>query len=249
MTIYPLESANPDNLNEKDHCECFAIKNCLVLTLSGLTVKNTASVIQRAIPLHEDPTWLKRASRFLSLCLKNVSTPFRLSTWKYIPARVLELRQSYVYKPMSYTEMEVSPFSAYLPSYDEMDSSFSIMIVTSAIATLFGAIHLIAWQFRFPTLAERWIWRGSAFLITAIPLILLGRSVVRYRTFTNLKKANGRFTGRKVRTLISFWVVVVMCPIYAIARIVLLAQAFVALRHLEPRATAVVDWTKFLPHI
>ncbi|KAF5312788.1 hypothetical protein D9619_002812 [Psilocybe cf. subviscida] len=227
----PESSATPDNMSEKD------------------LLKNMVTVIQRAVPVHEDPSLLKRTSRFFFLCLNKLGAPFRLSTWARIPARVLELRKDYVYKPMSYTEMEVSPLSAYLPSYDHMDSSFSIMIVTSTIATMFGAIHLIAFRFQFPTVAERWVWRGGAFLITIIPIILLGRSVVRYRSFTNMKRANGRFTSRKTRTLISFWVMVVLCPIYAVARVVLLVEAFVALRQLEPRATASIDWTKFFPHI
>lgn len=227
----------------------FSAKHWSVLTLVGFIVNETVTVIQRAVPVHEDPSLFKRTCKFLHPCLNKMGAPFRRSTWERIPREILELRKHYVYKPMSYTEMEVSPLAAYLPSYDELDSSFSIMIVTSTIAIMFGAIHLIAWRFRFPTPAERWIWRGGAFLITAIPLILLGRSVVRYRSFTNLKRSHGRFTSRKVRTLISFWVMIVLCPIYAVARIVLLVEAFVALRRLEPKATASVDWTKFLPHI
>lgn len=212
-------------------------------------VKNLVTVIQRAVPVHENSSWHKYTSQIRVKCLKKIGALFQLSTWARVTTRILELRKVYVYKPMSYTEMEVSPLSAYLPSYDEMESSFSIMIATSTIAVMFGAIHLVAWQLQFPTLVERWVWRSGAFLITAIPLLLLGRSVVRYRSFTKSKKSNGRFMVRKERTLITFWVMVVLCPIYGVARIVLLVEAFVALRHLEPKATDSVDWTKFLPHI
>ena len=35
---------------------------------------------------------------------------------------------------------------------------------------LYGVGHIGAWNSHFPTLAERWIWRASAIMLTAVPL-------------------------------------------------------------------------------
>jgi hypothetical protein len=40
----------------------------------------------------------------------------------------------------------------------------------TVFGALFGGIHLVGWNFVYPTLIERTLWRVSALLITVIPI-------------------------------------------------------------------------------
>jgi len=113
------------------------------------------------------------------------------------------------------------------------------------IATVFGAIHCIAWSFHFATLQERWAWRISAILILGLPIptifIALALQGFNVENNTTWKKFWMYSFGLLV------WVVII--PLYLIARIALLVLPFVALRALLPGAYVQVNWVGFLPHI
>ncbi|KIM86379.1 hypothetical protein PILCRDRAFT_816316 [Piloderma croceum F 1598] len=55
---------------------------------------------------------------------------------------------------------------------DDMERAMLLLLHASAIATLFGAIHCIAWSFEFESLTEKWLWRISSLTITCIPPVL-----------------------------------------------------------------------------
>ncbi|KAI1393659.1 uncharacterized protein F4822DRAFT_20274 [Hypoxylon trugodes] len=67
---------------------------------------------------------------------------------------------------------------------------FSIMAVSSVV---FGGLHLIAWDFEFPSHAELILWRASSLTSTILPLISLGLDLhLNYlvTTYTNNKVAS-----------------------------------------------------------
>ena len=49
------------------------------------------------------------------------------------------------------------------------DTGFQFFLA-ACIATVFGAIHCIAWSFQFAILQERWVWRMSAILVSGLPI-------------------------------------------------------------------------------
>jgi hypothetical protein len=51
------------------------------------------------------------------------------------------------------------------------DSLFFIMFGLSTV--FFGLIHCGAWNFNFPTLVEKWLWRGCTIASISIPLLIL----------------------------------------------------------------------------
>jgi len=59
----------------------------------------------------------------------------------------------------------------YVPPLNETDTNI-IDTAVCCISTVFGAIHRIAWSFQFASLQERWAWRISAILISALPICL-----------------------------------------------------------------------------
>ena len=44
-------------------------------------------------------------------------------------------------------------------------------------------------------------------------------------------------------------VVVIIVLVYVVSRLLLIVEAFIALRHLTPGMLALVKWTSFIPHI
>jgi hypothetical protein len=47
-------------------------------------------------------------------------------------------------------------------------------VVTSLLFFIFGGLHCAAWNFPFPTLTEKWMWRVSSVVVaTIIPLVWL----------------------------------------------------------------------------
>jgi len=102
-----------------------------------------------------------------------------------------------------------------------------IMIATSIIGAVFGGIHLFAWDFVFPSQAETTFWRISSALITGIPVAALVTS-----SLNLLKKSSDSGFIRMVSFVggrFSFVVLMLGVPVYVLARLSLLTEAFIAL--------------------
>ena len=146
------------------------------------------------------------------------------------------------------------------------------------ISLLFGLIHCLGWSLVFPSAAERLIWRVSAVIIAALPvLILFSYSVVLFFRFIidiwyriqplNLGSSHptSRIHYRHLEFRVFFidliimpivrlrkaiwWIFVFLIPLYLLARMALLVEAFLSLRSLPSGAYLVVNWTDYLPHI
>jgi hypothetical protein len=123
----------------------------------------------------------------------------------------------------------------YSPQNDDNDNDNIPFVLGACVATVFGAIHCIAWSFHFTTLQERWVWRISAILVSGVPISYLA-----------LAWLNGRSEQGKIVLLsIAF----PMVCLYFIARIILLILPFIALRALPPGAYVQLNWVSLIPHI
>ncbi|KAF8953236.1 hypothetical protein BDZ97DRAFT_1929852 [Flammula alnicola] len=109
------------------------------------------------------------------------------------------------------------------------------------IAILFGSMHLIAWPFTFPSRTEQLLWRISALVITAEPAWLA------------LAFPLERFVESDHRFMWVRWLVYIPLllglPLYVIARIFLLTEAFLSLRVQPPAAYQSIEWTSVIPHL
>ncbi|KAF8957007.1 hypothetical protein BDZ97DRAFT_1670563 [Flammula alnicola] len=109
------------------------------------------------------------------------------------------------------------------------------------IAILFGSMHLIAWPFTFPSRTEQLLWRISALVITAEPAWLA------------LAFPLERFVESDHRFMWVRWPVYIPLllglPLYVIARIFLLTEAFLSLRAQPAAAYKSIEWTSVIPHL
>jgi hypothetical protein len=101
---------------------------------------------------------------------------------------------------------------------------------------VFGAIHLAAWDFVFPTLLERKLWWVASVICTAGPLSLLLDYVLVYTLERPGFKA------------VCVFISVLLSPLYIVARLFLLVEVFRTLCFLPPSAY-VATWAGNVPHI
>jgi hypothetical protein len=110
------------------------------------------------------------------------------------------------------------------------------------IATIFGAIHCIAWSFPFPSRSERILWRISSLNTTCIPAVVLMIALL-----------GNRIESKKEWR----WILPVVTPfpahffalLYVLARVSLVVVAFASLRSMPSGAYCTVSWASFIPHI
>ncbi|KAJ8078837.1 hypothetical protein PM082_013120 [Marasmius tenuissimus] len=134
--------------------------------------------------------------------------------------------------------------------------------IQMAIAIYFGGIHCIAWNFSFPSVAEKWLWRVSAVVLMAVPLYFLLLIIVIRDIFRKLRQGRANKLTRPVSLVLTLaGSVVLRYPrffsltkpfflyLYLIFRIVLVVLPFVLLRDLPTDALAEVEWTSFIPHL
>ena len=129
-------------------------------------------------------------------------------------------------------------------SNDDDDGGITFLFAV-CIATAFGAIHCIAWSFHFTTLQERWAWRISAILVSALPISLISGALLS-PTFAD---DENKPIWMKLYKEFMILILILMSFLYIIARIILLVLPFVALRALPPGAYVQLNWVSFLPHI
>jgi hypothetical protein len=124
--------------------------------------------------------------------------------------------------------------------HQAMKARFSAL----GVAMIFGAIHCIAWSFRFPSHTELTLWRIFSVAITGIPpvvvmAVLLGYA---YEDLPNLVVK--LFVG-----VLAIVLAALLPILYVLARVALIILALMALRSLPPSAYQTVHWTTFLPHV
>ena len=190
-------------------------------------------------------------------------------TFLFIFHRLDEMRGE---KPYSWTEPRKIP--TFFPPEDRPkgDQAYGYHLGIAIIGMLFGLIHCLGWSLVFPSGTERLVWRISAVIISGLPvLIVFSYSIILFLRFVFylffpralLYDPEGSSLRRKLmhlyvnwvgipingfRTAI-WWIFVILIPIYLLARMALLVEAFLSLRALPSGAYSVVNWTEYLPHI
>ena len=135
----------------------------------------------------------------------------------------------------------------------------------------YSAFHLSAWNAHFPTVVERWMWRGSGLTLMAYPLVWLPFVPLMDNwwkiTETDISGYGDAYMRLAERSRVKFVAlsIILLIPIslatiwYIIgtihflifmpaARLYLLVEAFASFRDPESRVYDTVQWTNFWPH-
>jgi hypothetical protein len=99
------------------------------------------------------------------------------------------------------------------------------------VGILFGAIHLAAWDFAFPTNIEKMLWRiGSVVLIT-VPVVF----------------ALWIFTTGKIKDWTRNWMLYPSLFLYVLVRLYMLVEMLIGLRDAPVGVYQTVKWTAYFP--
>jgi hypothetical protein len=131
------------------------------------------------------------------------------------------------------------PFSS--GEFDEMfkqSAEFDSVILIIILSTVYGSIHLTAWNFTFPSLLERIIWRISCIIIaSSAPGVFL--------TAIAVDRMDGRYII-KIFIALTLWLI---AGLYSGARVFIIIESFISIRKLPLGVYVTVDWSKYIPHL
>jgi hypothetical protein len=126
---------------------------------------------------------------------------------------------------------------------------------------IYASVHLIGWDFSFPTIIEQRLWRAASIAIVITTFIFW--MCESYQDGVRLNRWNRwrrKLFPRQVEDIeasrpptrfIPVWEVIIMTPVsflYTLARIYLVVECFVGLRSLPSKVFDDIEWTKFIPH-
>ncbi|KAF8223883.1 hypothetical protein L208DRAFT_1314768 [Tricholoma matsutake] len=106
-----------------------------------------------------------------------------------------------------------------------------------AFCIFFSGWHCLGWNFYFPTTVECWVWRTSAVLSGAIPLITLLPAMIMFRTM------RWAVIEDRIPHIIG-----VINILYVVPRFAMVVLMFAALRQMPAGVYKTIQWTTFFPH-
>ncbi|KAI0059813.1 hypothetical protein BV25DRAFT_1025789 [Artomyces pyxidatus] len=115
--------------------------------------------------------------------------------------------------------------------------------IALVFAMVFGAVHCAVWQYPFPSVAERHIWRVSSLAIVALPAAMLVPVLVMLIMMWN----SVQIPDFVPHGLFPFLFNLCSLP-YITVRLQLIAISFSTLRSLHLDAYRAVQWTLRIPH-
>jgi hypothetical protein len=126
----------------------------------------------------------------------------------------------------------------YFDTIQSTASDFWGLLIGSEI---FGAIHLAAWNFVFPTSIERTIWRIASTLCTSIIFFITGLCAI-----------DAALESLEISTFLAMFSIqvigVLICFGYVLARLFMILETFRTLFFLPPSAY-IATWASNVPHI
>ncbi|KAI9811448.1 MAG: hypothetical protein M1827_005431 [Pycnora praestabilis] len=115
-------------------------------------------------------------------------------------------------------------------------SEFLANQYSGVVCLVFGGIHVAAWNFSFPTVAEQMLWRVSSILTLTLPLLLVLEVI-----FVTVSKRLNFFLIKYIN--------LPSLALYILVRLYLLVECFVSLRSVPARVYQDVNWSLYIPHI
>ena len=107
---------------------------------------------------------------------------------------------------------------------------------------IFGGLHAIAWNYDFPTGAERTLWRVSSLVLASTPILVVFAMVVAH--FLDDKVVSSR-AACDFGWITAFSLFI----IGTLSRVLLVVLMLTSLRDLPSSAYYAIQWSQYLPHL
>ncbi len=121
--------------------------------------------------------------------------------------------------------------------------------IIAALSVAYGAGHLIAWNFAFPSTVEKWMWRASGLCCIAFPIanLILDYSTNPWQRGQRYKKI-WRLAEESVGG-VEILCYTVPLTLWPFARMFLFVEVFASLRNPAAGTYKTMEWTQFMPHV
>lgn len=123
------------------------------------------------------------------------------------------------------------------------EDGFVVPLVMILTFLVYGSIHLLAWQYHFPTHAESIMWRSASVATASSGLLVLCMNA----PDSIIEIANDTFEDLGDRILA--YLVILLASVAVIARSFLFIESFRALPNSPASTYEVPSWTAYVPHI
>ena len=172
-----------------------------------------------------------------------------------VPETYISFGKPYVVSTRSDLVIDGLSFTGDINSPEE--NLFKVQTLAYAVMSLlYGALHLGAWSYGFPSTVEMWMWRGSGLSMVSAPTLLVMALYGMDIPDRDERKRKGiRWVWAKVRSVVGLVVslggiLLALVPllVYPFARGYVLGESFASLRAVERRTYETVEWTNFIPH-
>ncbi len=134
----------------------------------------------------------------------------------------------------------------------------SLVVLAVVLPTIYGGVHLSAWNFEFPTPTEHLLWKIMCFVIIGAVPAMFGAmfffSLLLF-CFTTLGEKFRITVIRNYENHAIFWadgyykfVGVVVFAAYSCARLYLVVESFISLRRVPVGVYYTAPWLQMMPH-
>ncbi|KAN0084429.1 hypothetical protein V8E55_007933 [Tylopilus felleus] len=150
----------------------------------------------------------------------------RKNAWKAEPSHLYSLMSRFfcIRKPRATTSEEGTAL---------IDEDEIMGISCLATWTILGALHLIAWNFDFPTETEKILWRVASIVLTVTPFVF----VPVFGAMEDCLKSTQDYLAP------------ILVILGIISRMLLVGLMLASLRSLPPSAYQTIPWTAYIPHL
>lgn len=128
--------------------------------------------------------------------------------------------------------------------------------ISSAVGSIFGAIHCIAWSYVFPSYTEQLLWRLSSMAMIGVPASVFAAYGAIILEHMLREHVRGSWLRGICIGLLGYAGNLFLCVtfflgplIYGLARIMTFVLAFKTLASLPAGAFYTIPWTKWVPHV
>ncbi|KAN0070178.1 hypothetical protein V8E54_011759 [Elaphomyces granulatus] len=135
----------------------------------------------------------------------------------------------------------ISPLARRPWGETESSNRYVSFFLCAVITGIFGACHLIGWDFLYPSSVEQLLWRIASISCVVIPffIMFLAPSIDGDNDFWPPE------CSVKYLSTMSFNI---LLPLYVLARVYLLVAIFISLRSVPAGVYQTVNWSLYFPH-
>lgn len=123
----------------------------------------------------------------------------------------------------------------------KLDGKRIVSLGIDTLPVIYGACHVAAWNTTFPTPVERWLWRVASLVVACGPNIV---SLLTDKNHGNATKH--RKVGRRIHAELLWYILLLLT---SIARMSLVTESFLSLRHVPSGAFKSTPWDDYWPHL